>query len=342
MNQSVVHLVREVQRGSEEAFTQLYREIYSDVYRIAYANCHNHHDALDITQETFIAISKSIHLLHQPETFPYWIQRVIFTTTAKYYRKQRPLAMDPEVMRSLPNQVEEQKDYLPKDQFEESEERKLMRSFIMELKEKHRSVIECVYLKQMSLEETSQYLNRPIGTVKSQLYVGRKQLSNIIKEYELTHDRKVGFHTLGSTSIFGMWSLAYWKELFNVYANVIWNVMSVATGIAIMIVSTTGIVKVTQVHNAPQPEAPKPTVVTKVQSPITKPQSFHTSFQGQEITSAQDAYYAIVRWGGSPELVKDKPQSEQQEAISLLHEIETVNGVYWQRLQSEGWTTALS
>lgn len=341
MNQSVVHLVREVQRGNEDAFTQLYEEIYSDVYRIAYANCHNHHDALDITQETFITISKSIHLLNQPETFPYWIQRVIFTTTAKYYRRQRPLAMDPEVMKSLPNQVEDQKEYLPKDQFEENEERKLIRAFISELREKHRSVIECVYLKQMSLEETSKYLNRPMGTVKSQLHVGRKQLSKLIKEYEHTHDRKIGFHTLGSTSAFGLWSLAYWKEVFNVYANVIWNVMSIATGVVIMIVSTTGIVKVSQEHDEPKTEAGQPSVVTKVQD-TTKEQIFHASFQGQEITSAQDAYYAIVKWGGTPELVKDKPQNEQQEAITLLHEIETTDGIYWQRLQSEGWTTILS
>ena len=93
MDRSVIHYVKEMQAGNEQAFTELYRAIYDDVFRMVYSHVHNQADAKDVTQEVFISLYHNINHLKDPEAFPLWIQRVVFTRCTRLFRKRKDSLM---------------------------------------------------------------------------------------------------------------------------------------------------------------------------------------------------------------------------------------------------------
>ena len=58
MDRSVIHYVKEMQAGNEQAFNELYHMIYDDVFRMVYSHVHNQADVNDVTQEVFISLDR--------------------------------------------------------------------------------------------------------------------------------------------------------------------------------------------------------------------------------------------------------------------------------------------
>ena len=337
MEQRAVELVKEIQNGNRDALSELYQVIYDDIYRLAYANCHNYHDAKDIVQDTFVSVCKSIDQLQDVNAFPYWIQRVVFTATAKYYRRQKTVTMDDNMMAKLNKSEVKEKDFLPKDRFDEQSEQALIRQFVEELKDIHREVIECVYLRQMSLEETSNYLHRPLGTVKSQLHVGRKKLMERIFAFEKENNRKIGFHALGGESLFAAFSLTYWRRFVWLHIQELLNLGLFITGTAFVGISVIGAVEFWQEIQTGNSDVSVQRSTSVLEENAS---SFYCLFQDKEILTAQDAYFTIVSYAGTPNLLKQKSVEEQEEVRILIRALHAFDGAYAIRLEKEGWLDA--
>lgn len=327
MDRSVIHFVKEMQAGNEQAFTELYRAIYDDVFRMVYSHVHNQADAKDVTQEVFISLYHNINHLKDPEAFPLWIQRVVFTRCTRLFRKRKDSLMSEGYALTLAYETEKELDFLPKEKFDNEREQELIHEMVSKLPLKHQEVINCVYFNEMSIQETAEFLNRPKGTIKSQMYAARKELSGYISEYERKNQRKIKFYELDG----GFLSLAPFYEMYQKLkaSTLFWKF---ATGISTVAVSVACVVTGIHVYQINENK----TIDSSVQS-NQRDEAAGIILLGQRINTPQDAYFALVDWGVTPEIAKTKNQAEIDEMQKIVNILKKDQGIYWHRFVNEGW-----
>ncbi|MCI9525273.1 MAG: sigma-70 family RNA polymerase sigma factor [Erysipelotrichaceae bacterium] len=336
MDRSVIRYVKEIQAGNDQAFNELYRSIYDDVFRMAYSMVHNQADASDVTQEVFISIHKNLHHLKDPEAFPLWTQRIVFTRCTRLFRKRKDSLMNENNALTLSYEIEKDKDFLPKEKFDDEKEQELIHELVDRLQPKHRDVISCVYFKQMSLKETAGYLKRPEGTIKSQLYTARKELYGYIEDYERKNQRKIKFYDLGTSTTAGLFSWAniqqQWMRLKS--TSMFWNLLVVSS----TVVASIGFIGagINAYHFGDEENN-----AVHEQGIQSKQQEVRDGIMilGRWIATPQDAYFALVDWGVTPEIAKTKDEKEIKEMRKIQEILFEEQGVYWQRFIREGWKT---
>lgn len=70
-------LVKKSKNNDNEAFSQLYKEIYMDLYRFAYYTLRNSHDAEDVVSETVVDAYYGISKLKEEKAFHGWIFKIL-------------------------------------------------------------------------------------------------------------------------------------------------------------------------------------------------------------------------------------------------------------------------
>lgn len=348
MKQNVISLVTEFQNGNEEAFQALYEETYEDAFRMAMKQCKDHQDALDVCQESYMEVYRSIHQLKDPASFYVWFSRIIKSKCIRIFRKKHHITLDQSQLELLPNQIEQRKQYLPEEFLAETSEQELMRRFVTVLSPKLQEVIKLVYFEQYTLEETSAYLQIPIGTVKSRLFKGREILKQHMKKFEQKEGRRIHFHEGISTWLFSQYVLckAYAKQIVTTHVTMLHtalNVVSVVSAVSVGVVVYQGGVQVVEEWNTQNQqesitEPSQQVSQSKPQAIEIKPLNFHVSYQSKVFENPKNAYYEIIRWGKSPELAKEqKTQGEISEIAPVYQEIKKLSGPYYDMLIHDGW-----
>ncbi len=90
--------IREIRsRGSRAAADKLIRAYYDEIYRFVYRQTGNKEDAMDLTQNVFMAVLRAIPS-YQPERggFRTWLYRIASNKVIDARRKNRPVALPTE------------------------------------------------------------------------------------------------------------------------------------------------------------------------------------------------------------------------------------------------------
>lgn len=80
-------LLRRIQQGEREAFSELVRLFQKKVFALAFGFFRNREDALEIVQETFMRVYEKIGLYRPDHSLQSWIYRVANNLCVDYYRK---------------------------------------------------------------------------------------------------------------------------------------------------------------------------------------------------------------------------------------------------------------
>lgn len=80
-------LIERAKFGDAAAFSQVYQEIYLDLYRFALYTLKNSHDAEDIVGDTVMDAWKEIRTLRRADAFRSWIFRIL-TNKCKRHLKE--------------------------------------------------------------------------------------------------------------------------------------------------------------------------------------------------------------------------------------------------------------
>lgn len=75
--QEYLNRVKLAKRGDTDAFAELYREVYQDMYRFACYTLRNANDAEDVVSDAVTDAFASIHKLRSDEAFRSWIFRIL-------------------------------------------------------------------------------------------------------------------------------------------------------------------------------------------------------------------------------------------------------------------------
>ncbi len=153
----------------------------ADLTRLCVSLCGNFSDAEDLFQETWLKALKNYKKFDESKPFEKWLFTICVNTyknsvNTAFFKKRRLFQSDEEeraFFECIPQYDEEKDDYTQ------------LYKAISSLSKKHRIVIALYYFKDYSIDEISQIINVPTGTVKSRLSYARAQIKRrLLNEQE--------------------------------------------------------------------------------------------------------------------------------------------------------------
>lgn len=163
--EDIEFLVRQAQRGNHEAFIQLITGYEQVFYLTAKHFLHNSYDVADVMQEKILISYRDIKKLKSPKYFNTWIYKILVNNCKKYLEKNNKLAYE---------EHDQSVNYLA-DKLELNE-------LIGEIADTYKIPLILFYYNDLSLNEITEILDLPIGTVKSRLSRGRNLLEAAYKQ----------------------------------------------------------------------------------------------------------------------------------------------------------------
>ena len=153
---------------SEHFLQNLVREWYDPLFRFALSLSGSREDALDLTQNAFLKISRKIADLRDPGKAKSWLFRTVHSEFVDQYRRSRRLPL--EALDETPEPSAQ-----PSRTADVLDAADLLR-VLESLEERYRAPVALFYLRQFSYREIACILDIPIGTVMSRLRRGKDQL----------------------------------------------------------------------------------------------------------------------------------------------------------------------
>lgn len=179
--------IKEVLKGDQNAFAEIVELFQDKLYRVCYRMLGNKHEAEDIAQEAFVRAFINIHTFDTNRKFSTWLYRIGTNLCIDRIRKKKPdYFLDAEVAGTdglnMYSQIAST-DELPEEEVLKMEMQDRVQYEISRLPDKYRAVIVLKYMEDLPLQEISDILEMPLGTVKTRIHRGRealrKQLSNM-------------------------------------------------------------------------------------------------------------------------------------------------------------------
>lgn len=187
MDVIVKQRIKQVIKGDQNAFAEIV-ELYKDkVFQLCYRMLGNRHEAEDMAQEAFLRAYVNITKFNQSRKFSTWLYRIATNLCIDRIRKKKPdYYLDAEVPGTdglnMYSQIEADT-VKPEEEVENLELQEVIQKEILKLPDKYRSVIVLKYIEELQLQEISEILEIPLGTVKTRIHRGRealrKQLRNV-------------------------------------------------------------------------------------------------------------------------------------------------------------------
>ncbi|MRH43828.1 RNA polymerase sigma factor SigW [Aquibacillus halophilus] len=172
--------IKQVKKGDQSAFEDVVAFYQNRVYQICYRIIGNSHEAEDLAQEAFIRAYVNIHSFDTRRKFSTWLYRIATNITIDRIRKKKPdYFLDAQIKGTdgldMYSQLPADQP-LPEDEVESIELQNYIQEEIMKLPAKYRSVIALRFVDELSLNEISEVLDIPVGTVKTRIHRGREAL----------------------------------------------------------------------------------------------------------------------------------------------------------------------
>lgn len=183
---SIKQKIKQVKKGDQTAYEHVVLLFQDRIYRHCIRMVGNVHEAEDIAQEVFLRAYINIHSFDMNRTFSTWIYRIATNLAIDRLRKRKPdYYLDADVKGTdgltMYSQIPAD-DQLPEDVVETLELKSHVHQQIARLSPIYRGVILLRYLEDFSLNEISEILDIPLGTVKTRLYRGREALRKRLRD----------------------------------------------------------------------------------------------------------------------------------------------------------------
>lgn len=181
------NLILECQQGDTEKFGELVLMFQDRAYAIAYSVMGNSHDAMDMTQESFIKAFKNINKFNFKSSFNTWLYKIVKNTCIDQIRKnkrKKTISIDKAVKvhdGEVFFDIEDSNTNIEED-IEKKEMSKKLYEKLDELSNSHKQVLLLCDIQGYDYKEISDILNLPIGTIKSRISRARIKLVDIMEK----------------------------------------------------------------------------------------------------------------------------------------------------------------
>jgi RNA polymerase sigma-70 factor (ECF subfamily) len=188
-NPSDAELVSRAQRGDPAAFSELVVRYQDRVYNTCYRMCHNHADALDLTQTAFLKAFEALPRFELRAGFFTWLFRIAVNLTLSHRRasSRRPTLSlhwsdDDEERPFDPPAANDSDD--PTRHAGWAELQKRLETALGQLDEEFRAAVVLRDVEELDYATIAEILDVPVGTVKSRIHRGRVMLRRLLEQEE--------------------------------------------------------------------------------------------------------------------------------------------------------------
>lgn len=172
-------LVVEAQKGSSNAFAELYAATYQRQYAYSARYLRDEHLAQDALQETYIRALRNIGKLQNPTLFIAWLNHINFNVCHDMYaRAKRDYMVSDDEFESWGHAANEGR--TPEDEVVEVDHKRYIMEQVMALPITESQAIVMHYYQGMTLDEIADALNMSRSSVKRYLKAGKDHLRRTI------------------------------------------------------------------------------------------------------------------------------------------------------------------
>ena len=182
MNEQETQWGRAARSGDQDAFESLVHLYEKRVFALTLRMCGNPEDAAEAAQEAFLSAWQGLPFFRGDASFSTWLYRLASNACVDLLRRETrhrtaagPSLDDEALNLDLPDM-----DVAPQTALERQELRREIGRGLRALTPEHREVLVLREIHQLSYDEISETLELDVGTVKSRISRGRKQLRNFL------------------------------------------------------------------------------------------------------------------------------------------------------------------
>lgn len=186
MLENELDIVNRAKSGDNDAFELLVLEYQKRVYNLSFRMCKNEEDALDLSQEIFIRVYKSLAFFEGKSSFSTWLYSIASNACIDFSRRQKNSKLTP--LYVLGDEADERPldlpdlRYAPEDELLRTELRRDIADALAALTYEHREVLVLREINGLSYHEIADALELECGTVKSRICRARENLCKILSE----------------------------------------------------------------------------------------------------------------------------------------------------------------
>jgi RNA polymerase sigma-70 factor (ECF subfamily) len=167
-------LVKLVKAGEAAPFDELVRRHQIKIHDLCYKILRNYDDAKDMAQETFLKAYRKINKFGERSKFSTWLYRIAVNNCLNFIKKRRPTEeLFEEItgsQRDDPVQIYKSKKFY-----------EMIKHAVSKLPKVQKTVFTLRTLEDMSYQEISNILKKPISTIKVNHHLAVKNLRNQLK-----------------------------------------------------------------------------------------------------------------------------------------------------------------
>jgi RNA polymerase sigma-70 factor (ECF subfamily) len=185
-------LVTEFISGNDEAFTQLVTRYKDSITNYLNMMVGDYDIAVDLSQETFLRVYRSINRYSNLYQFSTWIYRIAtnLAIDEMRYRKRRGQVFYKNILGSRPSAAKDGYEFEitdvrrnPRDEILRKESSQILGDAIRSLPKKYRTAFIMKEVQELPYETIAKVLNCSAGTIKSRLHRARELLQRKLEHY---------------------------------------------------------------------------------------------------------------------------------------------------------------
>ena len=165
-------LISQALAGKKSAWVALVKRYEKGIYNYALRMVNNHADAMDLMQDIFLALFKSLSTFRGQSSFKGWLFKIAHYRCIEHYRRKRPA----QSLDDLPEQFDEENDDSPEQTLFSLQQSSVLIKTMQKLPIKQKLVVELKFFQQCTFDDIAQQLGISTNTAKSQLYSALNKL----------------------------------------------------------------------------------------------------------------------------------------------------------------------
>ena len=181
-------LVVRSQKGSEKAYRELLGRYQRPVFSLIYRMIRDREQAEDLAQETFVRVFNNIGRYDPAYKFSSWIFKIATNLTIDWMRKKEPVTVSIDGSRYAVTADEIEASTITVESRDENPEELLLarelgseiEEAIGKLRPEYRQAILLRHIEDRAYEEIATIMALPLGTVKTYIHRGRKELQELL------------------------------------------------------------------------------------------------------------------------------------------------------------------
>ena len=187
-NDALSVLLKAAVEGDDNAFSEIVKIFEKPIYNMAFQALHNREDALDLSQDVFLKLWRSMSSFRGECSVASFITKIAKNTILdrlRYKSTRNTISLtteDPDGDTEETDIPDNSVDSNPAAAYERQEQINMVRKAISELSDEHREVILMRDIQGLSYEEIGEILSLEHGTVKSRLFRARNALKKILEK----------------------------------------------------------------------------------------------------------------------------------------------------------------